>query len=300
MNTPQNGTIWVDGTLADWNAAKIPLMSDALLRSLCAFDGLIAKRQPDGSLALVAPDRHYERLTRTCRVLGLPIELSRSTIFDGLREVALHETIGHAEADVYVRPMIVGAALTTRVRTASVTIAAFRQEATAQSPVSLKTSVWRRPDDDSMPAAIKVTGNYQLSRLARREATRLGYSDALILNSAGRVAESAGAAVILERGGSLLTPPAWDQCLDSVTVALIEVIAKTAGVRFSREPILFTQALTAEGMALAGTLADLTSVERLDDTSFTDSASALGTIRQAYESACRGGKWFDLLESITL
>lgn len=78
MNTPQNGTIWIDGTLADWNAAKIPLMSDALLRSLCAFDGLIAKRQPDGSLALVAPDRHYERLTRTCRVLGLPIELSRS------------------------------------------------------------------------------------------------------------------------------------------------------------------------------------------------------------------------------
>jgi branched-chain amino acid aminotransferase len=298
MRTVQNGTIWVDGDITDWERARIPLMSDALLRSLCAFDALIAKRQAGGGLALLAPDRHLARLAETCRVLGLPIELSPGAILDGCRQVARREAEGYPEADVYVRPMIVGAALTPKVRSASVTIAAFRQDAVPAAPVSLKTSVWRRPDDDAMPAALKVTGNYQLSRLARREAAGLGYSEALLLNSGGHVAEAAGAAVVVERRGRLVTPPPWEDCLDSITVALLSSLARATGIELVREPVLLTHALSADGMALAGTLADLNRVERLDQVVFEDTATALLELQETYRAACRGGKGFDLLEAL--
>ncbi|MFD7964723.1 aminotransferase class IV [Streptomyces zaomyceticus] len=296
----QNGTIWLDGEIADWDRARIPLMSDALLRGLSVFDGLVARRQDDGTLALIGAERHLDRLARSCEVLGLPLEGGPSALLDGCRTAAAHEAADDPDCEVYVRPMVVGTVLTPRAVTASVTVAAFRRQPVAPAPVALMTSAWRRPADDTLPPALKVVGNYQLTRLARLEATAAGYDDALVLNTAGRVAESAGAAVVQERGGRLTTPPSWEGCLDSVTVALLAELARAEGIEWAREPLLRTTVLGADGLALAGTLADVVPVSRLDHREYAAPAPLLEQLGALWAEASRGGKHAGLLETVAV
>ncbi|MER5769761.1 aminotransferase class IV [Streptomyces sp. NPDC001985] len=296
----QNGTIWVDGRQENWADVRLPLMSDALLRGLSAFDGMVARRQPGGGLALLAPGRHLRRLQRTCAVLNLPLEEEYEQLLKGCLVAAGIEAEGHPECEVYVRPMVVGARLTERASAASVTVAAFRQPPAGAdpAPVTLTTSSWRRPSGDSMPPSLKVVGNYQLTRLARLEAKEAGFDDALLLNSAGRVAEGAGAAIVMERDGRLVTPPVWEDCLDSVTIALLETLAAAEGIPFERAPVLRTDALSADGMVLAGTLADLVPVRRLDHREFGLEPPLLTRLRHRYLAASRGGEGSAALELV--
>ena len=297
----QNGTIWLDGQLATWQEARLPLMSDALLRGLSVFDALTARRRGDGSLALIGAERHLDRLVRSCTALGLTVEADRRLLLDGCREAARHEAEGHRACDVYVRPMVVGAVLSDRARDASVTIAAFRRPpCTPPTPVRLMTSSWRRPTDDTLPPSFKVVGNYQLTRLARREAEQAGYDDALVLNTAGRIAETAGAALLQERDGRVTTPPAWEGCLDSVTVALLGPLARAEGIEWAREPIPRTSALSADGLALAGTLADVVQVSRLDHRAFDLGRRVLSHLQSVFLTASQGGKHADLLEPVAV
>lgn len=296
----QNGTIWLDGERADWSEARIPLMSDALLRGLSAFDGLVARRQQDGTLALVAAERHLHRLRHTCAALGLPVEMDTARLLASCAAAATTEAAGDPRCDVYVRPMVVGARLTPRATHASVTVAAFRQSPKAPAPIRVKTSAWRRPSGDTMPAALKVVGNYQLTRLARLEATSSGYDDALLLNAAGRVAEGAGAALLVERDDLVSTPPPWEDCLDSVTVALLAALAEEEGIELARRPVSRTEALTARGLAFAGTLADVVAITALDHVNLPADAPLLDHLRARYLTASAGGKGADLLELVAL
>lgn len=295
----QNGTVWLDGELAGWDEARLPLMSDAVLRSLCVFDGMIARRQSDGSLAFIAFERHMRRLRQSCRAVGLPVASTDAEMLTACSEVVAAETLGHPDCDVYVRPMVVGAALSDRATSASMTIAAFmRPTEDSPPPVTVCTSSWRRPTNDSLPASVKAVANYQLARLARMEAKAAGYDDALVLNAAGRAAEAAGSAILIERDGVIGTPPSWDDCLDSITVHVLSALAPDIGVPFERRPVLRTEALSADGLALAGTLADLVPVSRLDVAALDVTSPLLASLRDAYTVASRGGKRADLLEAV--
>nr|WTA71052.1 aminotransferase class IV [Micromonospora sp. NBC_00855] len=296
----QNGTVWVDGEQADWQDARLPLMSDAVLRGLCVFDGLVARRQPDGTLVLVAADRHLRRLHRSCRALGLPTERTVTQLVDDCRAAAAAEATADPDCDVYVRPMVVGTTLTGRATRASTTVAAFRQHPRPPQPVRVRTSAWRRPSGDTMPPGLKVVGNYQLTRLARLEAKESGYDDALLLNAAGRLAEGAGSAVLVERDGRIVTPPPYEDCLDSITVALLATLAEADGIELTRQPVSRTEVLTADGLALAGTLADVVPVTDVDHVTWPTTSPLLDRLRVLYLDASRGGKHADLLEPVVV
>jgi branched-chain amino acid aminotransferase len=295
----QNGTVWLDGELTSWDEARLPLMSDAVLRSLCVFDGMMARRQDDGSMVLIAFERHIRRLRQSCGAVCLPMTYTDAEMLTACSEVVAAETLGHPDYDVYVRPMVVGAALSHRAESASMTIAAFRRPIEdGPAPVRMGTSSWRRPTNDSMPASVKAVANYQLARLARMEAKAAGYDDALVLNAAGRVAEAAGSAILIERNGVIGTPPSWDDCLDSITVHTLAAVASDVGVPFERRPILRTEALSADGLALAGTLADVVPVSRLDLAAIDVTSPLLASLRNRFAVASRGGKSADLLEAV--
>ncbi|GAB3443087.1 aminodeoxychorismate lyase [Streptomonospora sediminis] len=296
MPQQQNGTIWIDHEQADWDEARIPLMSDALLRGLSVFDGMVARRRGDGGLALIAPDRHLDRLERSCAVLGLAVEHSREELLRACVSCAAAEA--GESGDVYVRPMVVGTALTPRARAASVTVAAFRREAAVPAPITMRTSSWRRPGGDAMPPGVKAVGNYQLTRLARMESAQAGGDDSLLLNRHGRVAEAAGAAVLVEDGGRVASPPEWEDCLESVTVALLAKFARREGIELSREPVSRSRVYGAAGLAVAGTLSDVTMVHSLDHRDYGGDSPLLGHLRSRYLAAAAGTGDADLLEAV--
>ncbi|MEV0459998.1 aminotransferase class IV, partial [Catellatospora methionotrophica] len=152
-----------------------------------------------------------------------------------------------------------------------------------------------RPSPDALTPQNKAVANYQLSRLARLAAQAAGYDDAILLNAQGRLAEAAGAAVLVEHGGRVSTPPDWEGCLASITVDVVERIAAHVGVPFRREPVTTAALAAADGIALAGTLAALTEVTCLDDLT-VPRGPALATLRRHYLDALAGGPLAPLLE----
>ena len=299
MKSVQNGTVWADGRLREWESLSVPLMSDAVLRSLAVFDGMRADLTAGGQVRLLAGRAHAQRLVRNARAMRLSLVFDAEEILRASAVVARAELTAAGKRVAYVRPMALGASLTELDSPASLTIAAFAQDEQPPRPVRLQVSSLRRPAADSLPPQVKAIANYQLSRLARLQAHADGYQDALLLNAQGRLAEAAGASVLVERDGRLLTPPAWEGNLPSITLDILERLAGAIGVPFSREPVELTTVWTADGLALAGTLSDVIDVEQVDDLE-VPSGKVIAALRDAYFAALNGGAHEDLVHFATL
>ncbi len=132
----------------------------------------------------------------------------------------------------------------------------------------LGVSTWRRGTDVDLPTRVKSSANYVVARLARIEAHRLGYDDAILLNREGRVAEATGACVVALVDDQVVVPPSSEGALDSLTVRILEHICARDGVPFVRRPIDRTEALSAQEVGIAGTISELTLVEEIDGFAF--------------------------------
>ncbi|MEO3755209.1 aminotransferase class IV [Streptomyces sp. B6B3] len=296
MSDEQNGTAWADGSLREWRSLSVPLMSDAVVRAAAVFDGMRADLTGDGRVRLLSGRAHARRLLRHARSLRIAVAYDEEEILRAASVVARAEFDATGRTLAYVRPMALGARLTDEAGPCSLTIAAFAQEtADHDATVRVQVSALRRPGPDSLPPQVKSVANYQLSRLARLGARAAGFDDALFLNPEGRLAEAAGAAVLVERDGRVFTPPSWEGCLPSITVDVMERIAAEVGIPFSRAPIPLPDVTAADGVALAGTLADLVDVSCLDDADIPPGPT-IATLRRHFRSALSGSELSPLLE----
>jgi len=291
----QNGTVWADGRLRAWESLSVPLMSDAVVRAAVVFDGMRADVTVDSQIRLLAGRGHARRLVRNAHSLRLPLAFDVDEILQASALVARAELTATGKRVAYVRPMALGASLTELGGPVSLTIAAFAQDHRASQPLRLQVSSLRRPAADSLPPQVKAVANYQLSRLARLQARAAGYDDALLLNAHGRLAEAAGAAVLVERDGRVLTPVAWEGSLPSITVDVLERVARAIAVPFAREPVELATVWSADGLALAGTLADVVDVKAVDDLAVPP-GKTIAALRDAYLAALAGGVHEDLMQ----
>jgi branched-chain amino acid aminotransferase len=278
MARTQNGTVWVNGEIRPWDAAAVPLMSSAILRAMAVFDGMVAGYA------------HAQRLHDSARSMGIPMAYGVDDILEASARTAQAEMDSTGARFVYVRPMALGAELPGSVDGASLTIACFGQSepTSSPSPIQMLTSPWRRPRSDAMPASVKAVANYQITRLARAQANDVGRDDAILLNDAGRVAEAAGAALLIERGGRIISPPVWEDCLPSITVDLLGRLAHRVGSTIDREPVPLANLHSATAVATAGTLADVVPVTAVDHASYAH-GTLLPALRETYVRALIDG-----------
>lgn len=295
MSGAQNGTVWADGQIRAWESLAVPLMSDAVVRSAAVFDGMRADLTTDGRIRLLAGRAHVQRLIRSARAMRLPLAFGAQEILQASALVARAELDTTGKRIAYVRPMALGASLTEMGGPVSLTIAAFAQDEGPPQPLRMQISSLRRPAADSLPPQVKAVANYQLSRLARLQARAHGYDDALLLNAQGRLAEAAGAAVLVELDGRVLTPSAWEGGLPSITVDVLERLAQASAIPFAREPVELATVWSADGLALAGTLADVVDVTAVDDL-IVPPGKAIAALRDAYFAALAGVAHENLME----
>jgi Branched-chain amino acid aminotransferase/4-amino-4-deoxychorismate lyase len=163
----------------------------------------------------------------------------------------------------------------------------------------LGVSTWRRAADVALPARVKSSANYIGGRLARIEVHRLGYDDAVLLNDAGRVAEVTGACIVVADKGRIISPPTSEGCLDSITVAALEQVARELGLPFERRPIERSELLTADECGVAGTITELTLVAEVDGFRY-EQDGMLSQLRQGYLAAMRGEWVLPGTELVTL
>ena len=107
--------------------------------------------------------------------------------------------------------------------------------------------------------------------MATREAARLGYDGAILLDNRGFVSEGTGACFMTVRNGKVITPPVTALILESVTRGrLIEFIEEDFGIAVEVRDFTRVVLYAADEAFLCGTGYEVTPITSLDDIKFGD------------------------------
>jgi branched-chain amino acid aminotransferase len=238
MSLPKVDTIWMDGTLVDWDAAQVHVLTHALHYGSGVFEGIRCYQTPDGP-AVFRLVEHMERFERSARMLLMDLGYSVEETVEAVKETIRSNRL----TSCYIRPIafrgygVMG--LDPLPAPVNVVIAAwpwdtYLGEEALLHGVAVGVSSWRQRGINSTPPAIKATGQYINSSLARVEANRHGYAEAILLNEEGKVCEGTGENLFIVKKGVIHTPPVSDGILEGITRDSIMTIARDKASRSAR------------------------------------------------------------------
>jgi branched-chain amino acid aminotransferase len=154
--------------------------------------------------------------------------------------------------------------------------------------VSCRISSWTRQEDRSLPLRGKVSGAYITSSLAKTEAVRSGFDEALMLNSQGKISEASGMNLFIVRDGVLYTPGVDQDILEGITRASVIELARSMGLTVVERPVDKTELFVAEEVFLTGTAAKITPVRRVETTDLPASRPVMESLREAITRITEG------------
>jgi len=280
--------VYFQGDVRPWEQATLHISCEAVTRGLNVYEGLKGYWQVgEKAFGIVQLGRHFERLTRSARLLHIPVPVSYDAFQHACSKIvrALYEP----DQDMWIRATLyVVEGHWGEGTVADLVLTAYHQKKQPPSPVGVGVSTWQRSSDITVPARIKTSTNYQVARLARIEGRSRGFSDMILLNQYGRVAEATGACVLLVRDGCVITPPAYEGRLESITLEIVQKICQSLAIPFIERPVDRTELHIADEIRLVGTLAELAPVAQVDDYKLPASSPVTDIIAATYWKAVRG------------
>jgi len=284
-----------DGRIVPYGEAKVGLLTHALNYGTGCFAGVRAFWNDDEEQLFIFRARdHFQRFLESARLLAMDLPYSADELVENL--VALLRAEGYRE-DCYIRPLAFLSDETIGVRlqglTPSVSIVAFPfgKYLDRDEGAHLTVSSWRRIDDAVIPPRGKVTGGYINSALAKNDAQKAGFDDAILLDSRGKVSEATVSNVFLVRKGQLLTPQVTDGVLEGITRrTVIELAKRELGIDVVERTIDRTELLLADEAFLAGTGIGIVPITRVDHRPIGNGQTGeiTGSVRRLYFDAARG------------
>src|SRR5512146_787585 len=284
-----------DGRIVPYGEAKVGLLTHALNYGTGCFAGVRAFwNAEEEELFIFRALDHFRRFLESTRLLAMEIPYSAEDLVESL--VALLRAEGHRE-DCYIRPLAFLSDETIGVRlqglTPSVSMVAFPfgKYLDRDEGAHLTVSSWRRIDDAVIPPRGKVTGGYINSALAKNDAQKAGFDDAILLDARGKISEATVSNVFLVRRGQLLTPQVSDGVLEGITRrTVIELARRELGVDVAERSIDRTELLLAEEAFLAGTGIGIVPITRVDHRPIGSGQTGeiTGSVRRLYFDAARG------------
>jgi branched-chain amino acid aminotransferase len=280
--------VYFQGDVRPWEEATLHISCEAVTRGLNVYEGLKGYWQADETaFGIVELRRHYERLTRSARLLHIPVPVS----YDEFEEACskLVRALYEPDKDMWARATLyVVEGHWGEGTVADLVLTAFHQQKRPPASVSIGVSTWQRANDISVPPRVKTSTNYQVARLARIEGRGRGFSEMILLNQYGRVAEATGSCVLLVRDGCVITPPVYEGRLESITLEIVRRICHCEGIPFIERPVDRTELHIADELRLVGTLTELTPVSRVDDYELPASSPVTDLIATTFWNAVRG------------
>jgi branched-chain amino acid aminotransferase len=275
------------GKLVSWEDATLHVGCEAVTRGLNVFEGLKGYWQTNGQFKIVMIRQHYERLKRSARLLHVPFEQSYDEYLSAVDQ--LIGALATPERDMWARTkLFVTEGHWGEHTVADLVVTAYHQDKKIPEPIKIGVSTWRRSSDIALPARIKTGSNYQVARLARIEGRPLGYEDMVLLNHAGRVAEATASCLLMVRDETVVTPPATEGALESVTINVVESLAQSMGIKFVRRPIDRTELLVADEIGLCGTLHEVILASSIEGLALSEKSPILSALQRRYFDAVRG------------
>lgn len=248
--------------------ARLSVASSAVLYGLSIYTVFPVCKTPEG-LAAFRFKEHWKRLLDSASIIGMdtfPGVWTEERFLAAVKEVIAANDITD---DVFVRATVHASALVpgTRSRTVETTMSIFLYEAAPiipQDGARLKTSVWRRVPDFSIPSRAKVNGAYVNSVLARQDAIDSGYDDCIFLDFTGHVCELSAANIFLVRDGKLITPHTASDILEGINRRTILEIARAEGMTVHERSVDLTELYVADEVFACGTSSFIAPIKEID------------------------------------
>jgi branched-chain amino acid aminotransferase len=284
--------IWMNGELVDWEKAQIHVLTHTLHYGTGVFEGIRAYETADGPAVFRLTD-HINRLFNSAKIVGMEIPYS----VDELIEATKATVASTGLPSCYVRPIAYYGygemGLNTLPCRTDVAIAcwpwgAYLGDDAVEKGVRMKISSWTRHDHNTMPPASKTTGNYVNSSLAKVEALKAGYDEAIMLAPNGLVAECTGENIFVARNGVFLTPPLSAGALEGITQSSVMTIARDLGFEVRVDNIARSDLYIADEIFVCGTAAEVSSVNSVDDRQVPCPGPKTKAIAEVYARAVRG------------
>ena len=264
----ETGKIWMNGKLIPFKDAKVHVLTHALHYSTAVFEGIRCYNTPDGSAIFRLPE-HVDRFFNSAKLYGMKIRYSKKQISNAIIKTV--KTSGLKEC--YIRPLAYYGygtmGLTPTLNKVDVSIACWKwkmgeSKAGKFSGAKCKISKWIRIDSKSQPMQSKSAANYSNAALARVEALKNGYDEAIMLNNKGNVAEGSAENIFVVKNGIIKTPPLDADILNGITRDSVIQLIKKEHMKLVEKNITVNELLKADEVFMTGTAAEVKSVTKID------------------------------------
>jgi branched-chain amino acid aminotransferase len=257
------------GQVMPYTEARVGMLTHSLNYGTAVFGGLRAYwNAQEEELYIFRPMDHLRRFLQSARLLCMELPYSAEDLRRGLLQLLRAE--GHRE-DCYIRPLaffsdeLIGVRLHDLHAETSIVAVPFGSYLRTEEGVHATVSSWRRVDDNMIPARGKIAGAYVNSALAKSDAVRAGFDEAIVLNQDGHVCEASAANIFMVRDGVAITPPVTDNILEGITRrTLMQLLHDELYVRVEERPIDRTELYLADEVFFVGTGVQISAVTRID------------------------------------
>ena len=265
----RSGKIWFNGKTVDWADANIHVLNHGLHYASCVFEG---ERVYDGEIFKL--EEHTERLFYSAKRMGISVPYTQEEVNSACKNIVHIQKVING----YVRPLIWRGsemmAISAQKNKIHVAIATWEwgsyfDPKLKLNGIKLDISSWRKPAPNTIPWDTKAAGLYMINTLSKHEAEEKGFTDSLMLDHEGNIAEATGANIFFKDNTGELHTPIPDSFLDGITRKEVIKIAKSKGVKVTERKIKPDEMKDFAGCFLTGTAAEVTPVSKISKYNFT-------------------------------
>jgi branched-chain amino acid aminotransferase len=282
----------MDGTFVDWDDANVHILTHSLHYGLGVFEGIRTYETSQGPAVFRLTD-HIKRLFDSARIFLLDIPYSADELVEATKETVRVNNL----SSCYVRPLVYlgygEMGLNPLPCPVQVSIAVwpwgtYLGDEGLKHGVRMKVSSWQRHHPNALPPAAKGTGMYINSSMAKVEALKAGYDEAILLSPNGYVSECTGENLFVVQDGRILTPPVSAGALAGITQQCVKSIATDLGIDYEVAHLLRSDLYTADEAFLSGTAAEVVPIRSVDDRELGEPGPITRAIQDTYFAAVKG------------
>ena len=282
----RSGKIWFNGKTVEWQNANIHILNHGLHYASCVFEG---ERVYDGEIFKL--EEHTSRLFYSAKRMGIDVPYSEKEINQACKEIVNIQKVQNG----YVRPLIWRGsemmAISAQKNKIHVAIATWEwgsyfDPKLKLNGIKLNISSWRRPAPNTIPWDTKAAGLYMICTLSKHEAEAKGFTDSLMLDHEGNIAEATGANIFFKNKANELHTPIPDSFLDGITRREVINIAKKKGLKVIERKIIPREMAEFAGCFLTGTAAEVTPVSQINEYQFKV-CETITELNEAYQNLVR-------------
>ena len=264
----KEGKIWYNNEIVPWQDVKLHFLSHGLHYASCVFEGL---RVYDGEIFKL--EEHTDRLFYSAKRMDIKMPYTKEEINSATKKIVLIEKVQNG----YIRPfvwrgseMMAVSAQQTKIHIAIATWewGTYFDPNLKKEGIKLNISNWRRPAPNTIPWDTKASGLYMICTLSKHEAEKQGYTDSLMLDHEGNIAEATGANIFFKDSEGELHTPTPDSFLDGITRRTVIELAKSKSVKVNERKISPEELRNFVGCFLTGTAAEVTPISKIAEHSY--------------------------------